>query len=166
MFDPAGLEEERRLAYVAITRARERLYLTRAHSRSLYGNTQHNPESRFVSEIPAEHLEVSGVGSLGVSGGGWEKRGDRGGSFGHGSSSASGSGRVFGGGGPSGPTGGSKQPKPPAEAFEVGDAVDHKAFGRGRVMSVKGDALEIRFDRTGETKKLLVGYAPIVKLKS
>jgi len=43
--------------------------------------------------------------------------------------------------------------------------VDHKAFGRGRVMSVNGDALEIKFDRTGETKKLLVGYAPIVKLK-
>jgi DNA helicase II / ATP-dependent DNA helicase PcrA len=167
MFDPAGLEEERRLAYVAITRARERLYLTRAHSRSLYGNTQHNPESRFVSEIPAEHLEVSGVGSLGVSGGGWEKRGDRGGTFGHGTGGGSGTGRVFGGGGPSrGAAGASKQPKAPTEAFEVGDAVDHKAFGRGRVMSVKGDALEIRFDRTGETKKLLVGYAPIVKIKS
>ena len=55
--------------------------------------------------------------------------------------------------------------KAPAETFEVGDAVDHKAFGRGRVVSVSGDALTIRFDRSGETKKLLVGYAPIVKLK-
>ena len=44
--------------------------------------------------------------------------------------------------------------------------IDHKAFGRGRVMSVKGDALEIRFDRTHEIKKLLVGYAPIVKIRS
>ena len=71
------------------------------------------------------------------------------------------------GGAPGGPAGAaSRQPKPPAESFEVGDFVDHKAFGRGRVTSVKGDALEICFDRTGETKKLLVGYAPIVKLKS
>jgi DNA helicase-2/ATP-dependent DNA helicase PcrA len=171
MFDPAGLEEERRLAYVAITRARERLYLTHAHSRSIFGQTQHNPTSRFVAEIPAEHLSASGVGSLGVEGAGWEKRGDRRGTFGHGSSVGGGGtgGRVFGGGGGGAHGAGaaaSKQPKPPAETFTVGDSVDHKAFGRGRVMSVKGDALEIRFDRTGETKKLLVGYAPIVKLKS
>jgi len=164
ILDDPNVPEERRLAYVAITRARERLYLTRAHSRSLYGTTQHNAESRFVSEIPAEHLEVSGVGSLGVSGAGWEKRGDRGGTFGHGT--GAGSGRVFGGGGAAGAAGASKQPKAPAETFAVGDAVDHKAFGRGRVMNVKADALEIRFERTGETKKLLVGYAPIVKIKS
>jgi DNA helicase-2/ATP-dependent DNA helicase PcrA len=167
MFDPAGLEEERRLAYVAITRARERLYLTHAHSRSIFGATQHNPTSRFVGEIPAEHLSASGVGSLGVSGSGWEKRGDRGSTFGHGSGTGSGGGRVFGGGGaPRGTAAGaSKQAKVPTETFGVGDAVDHKAFGRGCVISVKGDALEIRFDRTGETKKLLVGYAPIVKLE-
>ena len=78
MFDPAGLEEERRLAYVAITRARERLYLTHARSRSLYGNTQAQPPpARFIGEIPFEHVSASGVGSLGVSGSGWEKRGDR-----------------------------------------------------------------------------------------
>jgi DNA helicase-2/ATP-dependent DNA helicase PcrA len=57
------------------------------------------------------------------------------------------------------------KPKATSETFEVGDTVDHKAFGRGRVMAVRGDQLEIRFDRTGETKKLLVGYAPIVKVK-
>ncbi len=168
--DGSGLEEERRLAYVAITRARERLYLTHAHARSIYGSTQHNPPSRFIGEIPSEHVAASGVGSLGVSGSGWEKRGDRHGSFGHGA----GGGRVFGGGAPGAVTGtgfgsGAKRgaaPKKPAETFAVGDAVDHKAFGRGRVTSVKGDALEIRFERTGETKKLLVGYAPIVKIKS
>ena len=59
-----------------------------------------------------------------------------------------------------------RQPKQPTETFAVGDTVDHKVFGRGRVVAVNGDALEIRFDRTGETKKLLVGYAPIVKIKS
>ena len=164
MFDPDGLEEERRLAYVAITRARERLYLTHAHARSIYGSTMHNPPSRFIGEIPAEHVHVSGVGSLGVSGGGWEKRGDRRGTFGHGTDTGGGGGRVFGGGQPR-TTGETKRPKQPAESFAEGDLVDHKAFGRGRVMSVKGDALEIRFERTGETKKLLVGYAPIVKIK-
>jgi DNA helicase-2/ATP-dependent DNA helicase PcrA len=171
MFEPAGLEEERRLAYVAITRARERLYLSHAHSRSIFGTTQHNPASRFVAEIPAEHLEVSGVGSLGVGGGGWEKRGDRRGTFGHGSG-GSGGGRVFGGGAPASAAAGggfgsaaSKKPKEPTETFEVGDTVDHKVFGPGRVVSAKGDALEIRFDRSGETKKLLVGYAPIVRIK-
>jgi len=172
MFDPSGLEEERRLAYVAITRARERLYLTHAHARSIYGATQHNPTSRFVAEIPAECVETSGVGSLGVSGSGWEKRGDRRGTSGHGSGGGAGAGfggsgsagsRVFGGGAPK-PE--SREPKRPAESFAVGDLVDHKAFGTGRVMSVNGDALEIRFDRTGGTKKLLVGYAPIVKIKS
>jgi DNA helicase-2/ATP-dependent DNA helicase PcrA len=167
--DGKGLEEERRLAYVAITRARERLYLSNAASRSIYGSTQHNPPSRFIGEIPAEHLAVSGVGSMGVSGTGWEKRGDRNGSFGHGAGGGSGTGgRVFGSGAPSKGFGSSspKQPKAPAETFAVGDFVDHKAFGRGRVVSVKGDALGIRFDRTGETKNLLVGYAPIVKIKS
>ena len=171
--DGGGLEEERRLAYVAITRARERLYLTRAQTRSIYGSTQQNPPSRFIGEIPSEHVAASGVGSMGLSGSGYEKRGDRQGSFGHGSGDGTGGGRVFGGGAPamsgtgfgSGAKRGS-EPKKPAEAFVIGDAVDHKAFGRGRVASVKGDALEIRFERTGETKKLLVGYAPIVKIKS
>ncbi len=171
MFDPNGLEEERRLAYVAITRARERLYLTHAHARSIYGTTQHNPPSRFIGEIPGEHVAASGVGSMGVSGSGFEKRGDRHGTFGHGAGGGATGGRVFGSGAPGavgfGAGGGrGKQPSQPAETFAVGDAVDHKAFGRGRVVSVKGDALEIRFDRTGDTKKLLVGYAPIVKIKS
>ncbi|NTU72097.1 MAG: UvrD-helicase domain-containing protein [Coriobacteriia bacterium] len=172
--DGSGLEEERRLAYVAITRARERLYLSHAHSRSIWGSTQHNPPSRFIGEIPSEHVAASGVGSLGLSGSGFEKRGDRRGSFGHGSGgggSADG-GRVFGGGTPRltgtgfGSGTSSKKPQTPTETFAVGDFVDHKAFGRGRVVTVKGDALEIRFDRTGDTKKLLVGYAPIVKIKS
>ena len=174
--DGGGLEEERRLAYVAITRARERLYLSLAASRSIYGTTQHNAPSRFIGEIPAECMSVSGVGSMGVSGSGYEKRGDRRGTSGHGTSlgSGDGGGHVFGRGAPrsAGSAGGafntpaSKKPKAPSETFSVGDYVDHKAFGRGRVTSVKGDALEIRFDRTSETKKLLVGYAPIVKIKS
>ena len=54
--EPAELEEERRLAYVGITRARERLYLTNTWSRMLYGSTQYNPPSRFLDEIPSELL--------------------------------------------------------------------------------------------------------------
>ena len=57
---PEELEEERRLAYVGITRARERLFITHAWSRSLFGTTQYNPPSRFVDEIPAELVESKG----------------------------------------------------------------------------------------------------------
>ncbi len=163
--EPDGLEEERRLAYVAITRARERLYLTHAHSRSIFGSTQHNPASRFIGEIPAEHLEASGVGSSGYSGTGWEKRGDRRGTFGHGAAAERPTGRVFGGGAPLAQRqAGQPQPAAP-ESFSVGDTVDHKTFGRGRVVDITGDQLSIRFERTGETKRLLVGYAPLVRIK-
>jgi DNA helicase-2/ATP-dependent DNA helicase PcrA len=58
--EPIEMEEERRLAYVGITRARERLYMSHAWSRSLYGNTQYNPPSRFLDEIPADLVEESG----------------------------------------------------------------------------------------------------------
>ena len=64
ILEQAGLEEERRLMYVAITRARERLYLTHAHARSIYGATQHNPPSRFIGEIPDEHLEIQLLGAV------------------------------------------------------------------------------------------------------
>ena len=57
---PDELEEERRLAYVGITRARERLFITHAWSRSLFGSTQYNPPSRFIEEIPAELIESQG----------------------------------------------------------------------------------------------------------
>lgn len=56
MLDPIEMEEERRLCYVGITRAKEKLYLTYCHNRTMYGSSQYNPPSRFLSEIPAEHL--------------------------------------------------------------------------------------------------------------
>ena len=107
------------------------------------------------------------MGSSGFGGTGWEKRGDRRGTFGHGAGEG---GRVFGGGRARDgqPVLGvppSTKPAEVTESFAVGDSVDHKAFGRGRVIAVKGDQLSITFERTGETKKLLVGYAPIVKIK-
>src|SRR5690606_7809257 len=57
--DPAELEEERRLCYVGITRARERLYISHAWNRTLYGGTQYNPPSRFLEEIPSGLVEES-----------------------------------------------------------------------------------------------------------
>ena len=94
--DPGKLEEERRLAYVAITRARKRLFLTYAATRRTYGSTSANPRSRFLNEIPFEDIEFSGIGSAGFEGTGWEKRGDRHGTFGSGVGSDMYGGKVFG----------------------------------------------------------------------
>ncbi len=171
MFDPEGLEEERRLAYVGITRARERLYLTYAHTRSLYGSTQYNPPSRFLGEIPEEHVAAAGVGSLGISGTGWGRRGEgrRGSSYGSGpsgvepaggSGGAAAGGRVYGSGAPRS----APREKQPAETFEVGERVDHKVFGLGTVTSVEGDKLTVAFATAG-TKTLLAGYAPLRKVR-
>jgi DNA helicase-2/ATP-dependent DNA helicase PcrA len=163
MFDESGLEEERRLAYVAITRARERLYLTHAAQRSLFGSMQYNPPSRFITEIPEEHVKASGLGSQGVSGTGFTRRGEggRGSSFGTGSGATAGGGHVYGGGAPRQP---SKQPVEPADTFEEGDVVEHKAFGLGAVTGIAGDKITIAFRGAAGTKTLLAGYAPIRKV--
>ena len=60
MTEPDQLEEERRLCYVGITRARERLYVTHAYSRTLWGGTNYNPTSRFLSEIPTDLIQEPG----------------------------------------------------------------------------------------------------------
>ena len=202
--DESGLEEERRLAYVAITRARKKLYLTCAYARQIFGDTVANPMSRFVGEIPGELRETIGLGSSGFSGTGWEKRGSRRGISGSGTEA--GGGRVFGrssaggsrprsagrassGGGSSfsdfmggassrsaasrtaSSTGSGVRTSPAAgkkaaanATFSVGDTVDHKTFGRGKVMKVDGDLLHVKFAKNGVTKKLLKDYAPIVRI--
>ena len=172
--DAAGIEEERRLAYVAITRARKRLFLTCASQRQIFGQTSANPVSRFIQEIPSELRQSSGVGSAGFSGTGWEKRGSRRGIAGSGTEA--GEGRVFGRSSASGPSGRTDR-RPEAYArpgagkkeaakmtFATGDAVDHKTFGRGKVTKVDGDTLYVKFAKSGQTKKLLKDYAPIVKI--
>lgn len=170
--EAAQLEEERRLAYVAITRARKRLYLTYASTRRTYGSVQANPVSRFVGEIPQEHVKAIGVGSAGFSGVGWAKRGDRHGTFGSGRGSEVYGGNVFGSRTRS--TGGAPAPRPapiqkdPTRAsasFAVGDQVSHKTFGPGIVLAVQGDTIEVKFTRTNKTKKLMKGFAPIVKIE-
>ena len=107
-----------------------------------------NPSSRFLREIPLDLRQTSGVGSTGFVGTGWEKRGSRRGISGSGTEA--GKGRVTAA----------------AQTFAVGDVVDHKTFGRGTVKKVDGDVLHVRFDKSGETKKLLKDYAPIVKIGS
>lgn len=166
-FDPQGLEEERRLAYVAITRARKRLYLTAALTRRIFGQTNANPVSRFIGEIPNELRKSIGVGSSGFSGSGWEKRGSRRGIAGSGTEA--GGGRVFGQSSASNAKRDSRSAsagKKPAAAmsFAVNDTVDHKVFGRGKVVKVDGDTLHVKFARNNQTKKLLKDYAPIVKI--
>ncbi|MFU8890948.1 MAG: ATP-dependent helicase [Anaerosomatales bacterium] len=160
MFDESGLEEERRLAYVGITRARERLYLTHAHSRSLFGSTQHNPPSRFIGEIPEEHVVAAGLGSAGVSGTGFTRRGaaSRGSMAGVGKAEPGG-GRVFGSGQPR-----AAKPVEERESFAAGDIVDHKVFGLGTVTGVEGDKISVSF-KTAGTKKLLAGFAPLRKVR-
>ncbi len=182
--DAAGIEEERRLAYVAITRARKVLFLTSAYTRQIFGQTQSNPVSRFVGEIPAELRDVMGVGSRGFSGTGWEKRGSRRGISGSGVEA--GAGRVFGRSSASSPSGRTDRERREARSgrsvsgvgvspdagkkaaakmtFKAGDMVDHKTFGRGKVTKVDGDTLHVHFAKSGQTKKLLKDYAPIVKV--
>lgn len=166
-FDPQGLEEERRLAYVAITRARKRLYLTAALTRRIFGQTNANPVSRFIGEMPNELRKSIGVGSSGFSGSGWEKRGSRRGIAGSGTEA--GGGRVFGQSSASNAKRDARSAsvgKKPAAAmsFAVNDTVDHKVFGRGTVVKVDGDTLHVKFARNNQTKKLLKDYAPIVKI--
>lgn len=170
--DSQGLEEERRLAYVAITRARKKLYLTNAFTRQIFGQSSANPPSRFIGEIPLELRKGIGMGSAGFSGSGWEKRGSRRGIAGSGSEA--GGGRVFGqssasGSRPRQQTRPAVKPEAQKKAaakmtFTKGDTVDHKVFGRGTITKVDGDTLHVRFSRTDQTKKLLKDYAPIVKI--
>jgi DNA helicase-2/ATP-dependent DNA helicase PcrA len=162
MFDAAGLEEERRLCYVGITRARERLYLAHASMRQLFGQTQYNQPSMFIGEIPEEHVKAEGVGSagFGTSAPG-RGRGDRGGSVRWARDPAPGSatgGRVFGSGVPS-----RREPEVKL-VLAPGDTVEHKVFGRGVVESVTGDKVAVTFAGSG-TKNLLIGYAPIRKVE-
>jgi DNA helicase-2/ATP-dependent DNA helicase PcrA len=156
--EPVQLEEERRLCYVGITRARERLYLTNAWSRMLYGSTQYNPPSRFLDEIPAalvQHAEGSREtrprASFGSSS--WQpaigrnrdeivERAMR---------------------GPTGPT------KSGAEGLglRVGDDVRHAKWGEGVIIDIEGEGdkaeATVRFPDVGE-KRLLLTWAPLQRI--
>ena len=167
------MEEERRLCYVAMTRAKERLHLTCASQRMLFGRTSANRPSRFVGEIPAEYVQASGRSYWSApdddAAGRWTAPSTRSPSADR--PSAYGAPRVPGGAGsprrsPSAPRGGRGRPETKAPAslpsFQKGDAVVHKAFGTGMILNVTpmgGDALvEIAFDKGG-TKRLMLKSA-------
>ena len=188
MFDPVELEEDRRLCYVAVTRAREELYITRAKSRMLYGQTNRNPPSRFIGDIPTrltEEIDRS------------HSYGDFGGDFGGGRYGGS----RYGGQTSFGGYGGGyaytapkqevtpvrhsysaapraagtqvtvgKAPKAVATGacrFAVGDVVSHASFGTGKILNMTpmaGDTLlVIDFDKAGQ-KKLMANYAKLEKV--
>lgn len=190
--DESELEEERRLAYVAITRARERLYLTRAAVRSAWGTPQEMPPSRFLDDIPAELLDVRRAATSGE-----RMRASYGGSYGSGSYGSGAYGRsrrsegrdpwgerdagAFGSGrgGAAAQTAGARTvtrmgvtpaAKPaedkPVLSLKVGDRVKHATLGAGTVTGVEGEGprtvARIRFGMA--EKRLLVRMAPMEKI--
>jgi len=163
---PKELEEERRLAYVGLTRARERLYLSRAVLRSAWGQPSYNPASRFLEEIPPTLVdEKRSAASAAPS-----ARGGFGGSS-RGSSSGLTSGFGSGSGKRAAPAGwgrsAGRMKDRPAVSLAVGDRVTHDRFGLGTVVAVAGPADDakatIDFGTEG-TKQLLLRYAPVEKL--
>lgn len=160
----AELEEERRLAYVAITRAKRQLVVTRAHQRMLYGKTQYNPQSRFINEIPTELLDEDTVYY-----GRKQQERQRSWDFTDQQSEAPRfKNQSYGAKNGAGVKVQTEAPKPkmPTEIFEPGDVVRHRTFGRGEILSAKlmgADVMyEIIFDNVG-TKKLMASFAKLVK---
>jgi DNA helicase-2/ATP-dependent DNA helicase PcrA len=150
IFDGAQMEEERRLCYVGMTRAKERLILLHANSRLLYGSTSHNPPSRFLLEIPVELQELPSVSRSSTAIGG------------HTAGAASWSAPVFAG-----------IPATEADAaihrermlgleLSPGDKIKHVKFGIGIVVEVSGDEVKAAFEGLG-TKRLSLSFAPIEK---
>ncbi|MGQ0482789.1 MAG: DNA helicase PcrA [Pseudonocardia sp.] len=159
--DPKELAEERRLAYVGITRARERLYLSRAIVRSAFGAPSANPPSRFLDEIPADLVDwrrsaperSAPVGVLGF--------GRRGGS------SAGGSG-AGGFGSDRGSWKPDRRPLAATVNLEVGDRVSHDKYGLGTVVACDGVGpranVTIDFGSAGTVRLMLIGGVPLTKL--
>ena len=144
--DEGNLEEERRLCYVGVTRARERLYMTCARRRSLHGAHGFNLPSRFLAELPEDLVERH----VAASRTGW----------GAGSGPAP-AGLPIGGGFT---TPERKQPQQPSVEFRVGDDVVHASFGEGVVTAVEpGSVIVVRFPGEAGERKLMADYAPLRK---
>ena len=225
-YSEEDMEEERRLCYVGITRAKKELYLSSSRSRMIFGQTRRNPPSYFLSEIDPDLLEETQSPELAAAGGGFgagygtystnvpggrsgysgasrgylnseynagfgSRYGSSGGfrsgfaatgghesprGVGHHTVPGSGFGAGYGSSRSAAPAGGGSStlletpasaPKKKAAGFAPGDFVDHKVFGRGKVIKVTpvaGDCIvEIQFDRVG-VKKTMANYAPLTKL--
>ena len=156
MYSEEDMEEERRLAYVGITRAREKLYLINAQQRMLYGTTSRNPASRFLREIPENVTEDVTVRMFSSSSFGGRKIG--------GETQKSSYAHRFG---QSGHTAGKSAPSAPAGSYSAGDTVRHKTFGTGVILSVQpmgnDTLLEVAFDKAG-TKKMMANFARLEKV--
>jgi DNA helicase-2/ATP-dependent DNA helicase PcrA len=154
--EPDELEEERRLCYVGITRARERLYLTNAWCRQLWGSTQYNPPSRFLKEIPEELIVLAEGGKRRA-----ERERARGWGFGGG-----GRGEIAEAAYRAGQSTPAKTKGAETLGLRVGDDVVHGKFGEGVIigMTGEGDKAEavVRFPGVGE-KVLLLAWAPLKK---
>ncbi|ALA66798.1 ATP-dependent DNA helicase PcrA [Corynebacterium lactis RW2-5] len=175
--DPKELAEERRLAYVGITRARKQLYLTRAVTRSSWGSPQNNPPSRFLGEVPPELIDWLregparswgvGTGSGGMGAGSAFGRGRGFGSSGGGyGSSGYGGGRDSFGSGTGAGAGARKKNK--ELHLEPGDKVVHDKYGLGTVLEVQGlpprATAMIDFGSAGKVRLMLMGGVPMEKL--
>jgi len=138
LYDQAEMEEERRLCYVGMTRAREELYLISATGRMLYGGVQHNPPSRFLSEVDGQVQQDTGSSfSFGFTSGQSEYA------------------QPFG-------QPASDEPRYVPELNE-GDNVRHQVFGIGTIVELDGDTASIFFKGKG-LKKLNISFAPLEKL--
>ncbi|MCX5050516.1 DNA helicase PcrA [Streptomyces sp. NBC_00201] len=151
------LEEERRLAYVGITRARERLYLTRSSLRSAWGQPSYNPPSRFLEEIPAQHVDWKRTGATAPVASGPVSGVAASLSSSRSRSSASGASGFAT----------RRASDKPVVSLAVGDRVTHDQFGLGTVVAVKGTGgnAEATVDfGEAKPKRLLLRYAPVEKL--
>ena len=156
MMNPDELNEERRLAYVGITRAKEKLYITKAKSRMLMGHTSYNKVSRFVNEIPPELLNYTGEKKTFASTNGF---------------SASSSHISIGSGSKFTPNKSFNTFTKPAvksgTVYKKGDCVFHKVFGKGMIMKTEkmgnDTMLEVAFDKAG-TKTLMANFSKMEKI--
>lgn len=147
LMEEAEMEEERRLAYVGITRAEKELYITNAKMRTLFGRTSMNPESRFISEIPSELLEDLNEVKKSASPFAAKTRPDRRPQVNRPIAASTGGDEI---------------------AWSVGNKAEHKKWGIGTVVSVKGEGegkeLDIAFPSPVGIKRLLAKFAPIQKV--
>ena len=165
MFDDNQMEEERRLCYVGITRAKKKLFMTHARTRMLYNNRQANQISRFVSEIPSRLIQggrAGGAMRIPPAAPGLKARQsyDRRPAVNAGSLGIPGVQKGFGGG--------SAPAQPTQNLFSVGDRVMHRMFGPGTVMELAGTGnaqrARIKFD-SGTERIFAVNAAPILKMR-
>ncbi|MDO9356531.1 MAG: UvrD-helicase domain-containing protein [Solirubrobacteraceae bacterium] len=147
-FDEGTVEEERRLAYVGITRAKERLYLSWAQRRQTFGQTNYAIKSRFLAEIPGELIAGGAVDerpAFGGGAGGYRARGPRGATT-------------------APPAGGGDPKTSDGTALHIGDDVEHRQFGVGTIVGAQaGGVVIVRFADDGVERKLMAEYAPLSK---